>query len=94
MVSTRSKSRLTTESLLVEDATKELEMFHKEQTKGLGTIQVQVYRTIKLVEKRQVNNEQSVSANGDPEVCRLAQGDEIALAEKALKGRALVHGAS
>lgn len=94
MVSTRSKSRLTTESLLVEDATKELEMVHKEQTKELGTIQVQVYRTIELVEKRQVKNEQSVSANGDPEVCRLAQGDEIALAEKALKGRALVHGAS
>lgn len=69
---------------------------HKKQTKELGTIQVRVHRVviIELAEKRQMDSEQNVFANSNPEECRPAQLDEIALAEKALKGKALVHGAS
>lgn len=79
-----------TDSLPVEDAATDLQAVHKEQTKELGTIQVQLYRA----EKRNNDSKQSVLASSTRAVCGLARGDEITLAEKALKGRALIHGAS
>lgn len=82
-MSASTTSRLATNLFLVEDATKELETVHKEQTKDLGIIQVHIHRV-----------ELTKSVQRPPAFCGLAQGDEIALAQKALKGRALVHGAS
>lgn len=80
-----------------------MEAEHTELSKELGTIQVRVYRSVRIKTFRSnkhvsnqsrskpIHSKRSASASG-AKVSGLARGDEIVLAEKALKGRALAHG--
>lgn len=85
---------------LVEDATKELEAEHREQFKDIGIIQISVYAAILTFhataasKANEPDHQKNVTASGRHRSALPSGEGNLALSEKAVKGRAIAHGAT